>query len=168
MKYLSIQLDDNLTGDSIVNGILEKANSRLKFLYKYKEMLNFNARKTLCSALIQCHFDYACSSWYPAISTALRNKLQVMQNKRIRFILSLDNRSHIGNDELTKAGFLKTSNKVKQLKLGHVFKIRNKISPKYMFTHFKCLEDMDNRNITRATAYNFYVPKINSHKAKIF
>ena len=86
VKYLGIQIDDNLTGDSIVNGILEEVNSRLKFLYKYKEMLNFNARKTLCSALIQCHFDYACSSWYPAISTALRNKLQVMQNKMIRFI----------------------------------------------------------------------------------
>ena len=37
-----------------------------------------------------------------------------------------------------------------------------------MFTHFKCLEDMDNRNITRATAYNFHVPKINSHCAKTF
>ena len=37
-----------------------------------------------------------------------------------------------------------------------------------MFTHFKCLEDMDNRNIARATAYNFYVPKINSHSAGTF
>ena len=37
-----------------------------------------------------------------------------------------------------------------------------------MFTHFKSLEDMDNKNITRATAYNFYVPKINSHSAKTF
>ena len=69
---------------------------------------------------------------------------------------------------MTKAGFLKTSDRVKQLKLGHVFKIEIKNSPKYMFTHFKCLEDMDNRNITRATAYNFHVPIINSHSAKTF
>ena len=95
-------------------------------------MLNFNARKTSCSALIQCHFDYACSSWYPAISTALRNKLQVMQNKMIRFILCLDNRSQIENDELTKAGFLNTSDRVKQLKLGHVFK-EKKITKIYVY-----------------------------------
>ena len=68
-----------------------------------------------------------------------------------RLILCLDNRNHVGKDDPTKAGFLKTSDKVKQLKFGHVFKIENKISPKNMFTHFKCLEDMNNRNITRAT-----------------
>lgn len=91
-----------------------------------------------------------------------------MKNKMIRFILCLDNRSHIGNDELTKASFLKISDRVKQLKHGHVFKIKNKISQKYMFTHFKHLEDMDNRYITRATPYNCYVPKTNSHSAKTF
>ena len=37
-----------------------------------------------------------------------------------------------------------------------------------MFSHFKCLEDMNNRNITRTTAYNFYVPKVNSHSAQTF
>ena len=62
VKYLGLQLDDDLSGNSIVKGILDKANCRLKFLYRYKEMLNFQARKNLCSALIQCHFDYACSA----------------------------------------------------------------------------------------------------------
>merc|ERR1712082_299819 len=46
----------------IVKGIISKVNSRVKFLYKYKDLLNFESRKTLCSALIQCLFDYSCSS----------------------------------------------------------------------------------------------------------
>ena len=92
-------------------------------------MLNFQARKNLCSALIQCHFDYACSAWYPGINIALRKRLQVMQNKIIRFILGLDNRSHIGNDELNNAGFLKVPDRVKQLMLGHVFKIKKQNLP---------------------------------------
>ena len=52
-----------------------------------------------------------------------------MQNKIIRFISNLDNRAHIRNNELAKAGYLSVPDRVKQLKLGHVFKIRNGTSP---------------------------------------
>ena len=106
VKYLGVQIDDDLSGSSIVKETIKKANTRLKFPYRNKNMLNFECRKTLCSALIQCHFDYSCSSWYPGINKGLRNKLQTTQNKMIRFILNLDNRNYIGNKERVKAGFL--------------------------------------------------------------
>ena len=159
VKYLGLQIDNDLAGDNIVKGIIKKANSRLKFLYRHKDMLSFNCKKTLCSALIQCHFDYACSSWYPGIRKELTKKLQVMQNKIIRFISDLDSRAHIGNQELAKAGYLSVPDRVKQLKLGHVFKIRNGTSPYYMNAHFQKLNEIDNRIVTRATAYNFYTPR---------
>ena len=136
MKYLGLQIDNDLAGNSIVDEIVKKVNSRLRFLYRYKDLLNFESRKTLCSALIQCHFDYSCSSWYPGINKGLQNKLQVAQNRTVRFILKLDNRSHIGNTELEKAGFLKVPDRVKQLKLGHVFKIKKKTCPFYLSTIF--------------------------------
>ena len=91
-----------------------------------------------------------------------------MQNQMIRFILGLSKRCHIGNDELNKAGFLKVPDRVKQLMLGHVFKIKNKTSPEYLQTHFLRLKDMENRIRTRATEYDFYIPKINSHTASTF
>ena len=43
------------------------------------------------------------------------------------------------NDELTN-----TSDRVNHLKLIHVFKIRIKISPKYMYNLFQYLANMDN------------------------
>ena len=58
------------------------------------------------------------------------------------------------NDELNKAGFLKVPDRVKQLKLGHVFKIKNKTPPEYLQTHFLRLKDMENRIRTRATEYD--------------
>ena len=82
-----------------------------------------------------------------------------MQNKIIRFISDLDSRAHIGNQELAKAGYLSVPDRVKQLKLGHVFKIRNGTSPYYMTAHFQKLNEIDNRIVTRATAYNFYTPR---------
>ena len=68
VKYLGLQINDNLSGEHTVKNILKKANSRLKFLYRYRDMLKLSARKTLCTALIQCHFDYSCSSWNPSIN----------------------------------------------------------------------------------------------------
>ena len=82
-----------------------------------------------------------------------------MQNKIIRFISDLDNRAHIGNQELAKAGYLSVPDRVKQLKLSHVFKIRNGNSPCYMTAHFLKLNEIDTRIVTRATAYNFYTPR---------
>ena len=46
-----------------------------------------SSRKTLSSALMLCHFDYSCSAWYSGLSKLLKRKLQVAQNKVIRFEL---------------------------------------------------------------------------------
>ena len=126
-------------------------------------MFKFPARKSLCSALIQCHFDYSCSSWYPGINKTLKNKLQIAQNKMIRFILNLKNRAHIGQKELVKTGFLNVSKRVTQLKLGHVFKINNKTSPQYLTQHFNRLNEGEERIATRGKAFNFQIPRINTN-----
>ena len=160
VNYLGVQIDNDLEGTSIVRGITSKVNSRLKFLYKYRDLLNFESRKTLCSTLIQSLFDYSCPSWYPRINKGLKDKLQVAQNKTMRFILNLDSRAHIGNQELEKAGCLKVPDRVKQLKLGHVFRIKNKICPHYLLANFQLLNENENRIRTRAKVNNFYKPRM--------
>ena len=162
VKYLGLQIDNNLSGTSVIEDIIKKCNTRLKFLYRYNDMLNLEVRKTLCTALVQCSFDYSCCSWYPGINETFRKKLQVMQNKMIRFILKLDNRAHIGNDELIRAGFLSVSDRIKQLKLGHVFKIWNKTCPSYLTENFSRLNENTDRSETRSYAYNFQVPRIST------
>ena len=124
VTYLGLSLENNLSSNSIVSNIIKKASSRLKFLYRYKDILNENSRKILCNALIQCHFDYCCSAWYTSTGKTLKNKLQVMQNKMIRFILNLENRSHVGLLEQEKVNMLPVSSRVQQLKLNHVLNIK--------------------------------------------
>ena len=75
VRYLGVQLDNHLGGNSIVKGIISKVNSRVIFLYKYRNLLNFESRKTLCSARIQCLLYYPCYSWYPRINKGLKGKL---------------------------------------------------------------------------------------------
>ena len=48
VKYLGLTLDDQLTGEAIV----QKDNGRLKFHYRQYNFLEEKLRKSICSALI--------------------------------------------------------------------------------------------------------------------
>ncbi len=157
VKYLGVTLDNTLSGDSIASNIIKKANGRLKFLYRHSDCLNFKSRKTLTSALIMCHFDYACSSWYSALSQKYKNQLQVLQNKIVRFIMCVGPRVHIGQSELNFVGMLSSQDRVVQLKLNNVFKIFHDICPEYMKMFFTKVSSV-HRYSTRGSPFNFVVP----------
>ena len=168
VKYLGLILDESISGDSIVHSILKKASSRLKFLYRFSNTLNMKSRKTLCFALIQCHFDYSSSSWYSGINKGLKLRLQIMQNKMIRYILNLDSRSHIGCSEFEKLNMLNVCDRVKQNKLNHVYKIFNGTGPHYMKENFNRLCDTELRNCTRASVNNFFLPRVERQASNTF
>ena len=46
-----------------------------------------------------------------------------MQNKVVRFVLDLDPRAHVGQEQWKELGLLSVKNRVIQLKLNQVFKI---------------------------------------------
>ena len=50
-----------------INGIntIKKMNQKLKLLCRKNRFLTPELRRLLCNAIIQPHFDYACSAWYP-------------------------------------------------------------------------------------------------------
>ena len=167
VKYLGLQIDQFLSGDIIVNSILQKANARLKFLYRNAKCLSEHSRKTLCMALIQCHFDYACSAWFNNVNKTLQNKLQIMQNKIIRFIKGLDYRHRVDYTVFDNVGFLNVSNRVRQMRLNHAHKIYYNKCPHYMRTNFVKTRDIISYN-TRHNEYNFYVPSVNGQSANTF
>ena len=94
---------------------IQKANARLKFLYRKRNFLNLTTKKYLVMSFIQCHFDYACSFWYPSFSKVLKNKLQVTQNKIIRFVLNMDSRAHVGSEVFKSLGWLPVSKRINQI-----------------------------------------------------
>ena len=46
----------------------------------------------------ELHFDYACTTWYPNLTKKLKEKLQVNQNKCLRFCLRLQCRERTLNE----------------------------------------------------------------------
>ena len=111
VRYLGLIIHKHLNCEKIVNSIISKVNSRLKFLYRNCKNLNVTTRLSLSSALIQCYFDYLCSSWYGDLSKALRNKLQAAQNKVVRFILNLKPMTRIYYSVLSDINILKVEDR---------------------------------------------------------
>ena len=121
----------------MATSVIQKANARLKFVYrKWIFFFNLTTKKILVISLIQCQFDYACSFWYPGISKVLKNKLQLTQNKIIRFVLNMDSRARVGSEVFKSLGCLPVSKRVDQIILNHVFKVKLGQSPDYMVEHF--------------------------------
>lgn len=125
----------------MANKVLGKINSRLKFLHRQSEFLSKDLRRMLCNALIQPHFDFASCAWFPCLTKKFTQKLNVAQNKCIRFCLLLGNRNHIGFNEFEKINWLpiKYRNKQSNCSLVHNF-FQNKC-PNYMSDTFTVNEN---------------------------
>ena len=75
IKYLGVILDNNLNGKSMAESVLSKINNKLRFLYRKQKFLDKDIRRLLCNALIQPHYDLACSSWFPLLTEKFEKKV---------------------------------------------------------------------------------------------
>ena len=98
VTYLGCILDETMSGESMALKVINKINSRLKFLDRKNKFLTPAPRRLLCNALIQPHFGYASSAWYPNLTQKMKNKIQITQNKCIRYYLQLDKMTHISKN----------------------------------------------------------------------
>ena len=56
------------SGEPMALKVVNKINEKLKFLYRKNKFLTPELVRMLCNALIQPHFDYACTAWYPNLT----------------------------------------------------------------------------------------------------
>ena len=85
VEYLGCQLNSKLSGEATASKVLKKINAKLKFLYPQGRYLTPAYRRLLCNALIQPHFDYGCSSWFPFLKKNL--KLSSKSSKQMYSLL---------------------------------------------------------------------------------
>ena len=163
VNYLGCILDEDLSGHSMANCVLGKVNSRLKFLYRKSDFLSEGLRRLLCNALIQPHFDFASSAWYPCLTKEYTDKLKIAQNKCVRFCLSLGNRSHVGFDEFEKMKWLPIDYRFKQSICTLVHNFCQQKSPSYMNEAFKL---KNNIATTRNSILQLYKPLCKSNGQK--
>ena len=81
VKYLGLTLDQALDGEQMVDNIVQKSNAKLKFLYRQANQVSQETKKLLVSALIQCHFDYACMAWYSGLTKKCKTDCKFPRTK---------------------------------------------------------------------------------------
>ena len=74
VSYLGCLLNQTLSGENMALQVINKTNARLRFLYRNNQFLTQNLRRLLCNALIQPHFDYASSAWFPNLTEKIKKK----------------------------------------------------------------------------------------------
>ena len=130
--YPGCILDKSLSGEPIALNVVSKVNTRLKLLYRKNKFLTPQLRRLLYNPLIQPHFDYACSVWYPNLNKKFKTKLQTFQNKCIRFYLQLDNRALVGITEFRRINWLPVDYRYRQCLAANAFKFSDDRCPLYM------------------------------------
>ena len=130
-KYLGYTLDETMSGETMALSVISKINNKLKFLCRKNKYFNSNT-ETICDALIQPHFDYACFAWYPNLTKKLKNRIQASQNKCIRFCLHLDRMTHISHKEFEILNWLTLTERFNQCINSIVFKYINDQFPSYL------------------------------------
>ena len=136
--------------------VINKINNKLKFLYRKNRFLTPTLRRLLCNALIQPHFNYACSAWYPNLTKKLKNRIQTSQNKCIRFCLQLDKMTHMSHKEFEILNWLPVTERFNQCINSVVFKYVNNQCPNYLNEVFQTAPE--NNNQTRGSFLKIKCP----------
>ena len=154
VTYLGCAWDENLYGETMALKVSSKIIS--KFLLQPLHRL-------LCNSLIQPHFNYACSTWYPNLNNILKSKLEMLQNKWTCFCLNLNSRAQIGLTEFEKINWLPRNDRFAQFISSMTFKHFNNLSPLYM-------NDGQNTSATRISLFKLSQPlqKSNHRQRKSF
>ena len=161
VRYLGVDLDKHLSGEQIASKIIAKCAGKIKFLYRNTQAFNIKIKKLLVTSPLQCHFDYASSAWFSGLTAKVRGKLQVMQNKAVRYLLNLPPRTHLSREEFKNAGMLPVHLRVQQLKLNQMYNIIHKTAPSYLSTQIVMVHTKHQHN-TRASVNSCSVPRVNS------
>ena len=77
-----------MSEEAMAPNVINKINNKLKYLYRDYSFLTLPLGRLLCNVLIEPHFDYACSVWYPNLTKKLKQRIQTTQNKSFLSLFS--------------------------------------------------------------------------------
>ena len=132
VEYLGVVLDQVLKCSCIIDKIVSKSINKLKFIYRNTKGFNWQIKRIIVLAMVQCHYDYACAMWFSRISISAMKRLQIVQNKVIRFVLGIPPRTHLGCSEFSRVNILPVKYRADQIKLNHMFNIVHGSAPEYL------------------------------------
>ena len=121
-----------MSRESMALKVINKINLRLKFLHRKNKFLTPALCRLLCNVLIQPHFDYASSAWYPNLIQKMKSKIQITQNKCIWYSLQLDKMTYISKNKFKPLNWLPVKDRFNQSINSVVFKYFTERCPSFL------------------------------------
>lgn len=143
----------------MADSLLRKVNSRIKFLARNTKYLDQSSMKLLANALVLSHMDYACTSWYSGLTKKTKSRLQVSQNKLVRLVLKLPNRTHLNSEHFKQVNWLPINDRVNQIKVVHVHEVLQREAPSYLCNHFHYSARQGHH--THSSHFSLFIPRVN-------
>ena len=94
LKFLGIQIDENLNFDKHIEKVKSKIRSGLGALIRVKHTLNYKSKYLIYMGLIKSHLDYCFVVWGDKISIGQMKELSILQKKAVRLLFSARYNSH--------------------------------------------------------------------------
>ena len=94
LKFLGIQIDENLNFDKHIEKVKSKLRSGIGALIRVKHTLNYKSKYLIYMGLIQSHLDYCFVVWGDKISIGQMKELSILQKKAVRLLFSARYNSH--------------------------------------------------------------------------
>ena len=134
VKLLGVQFDDLLLFDTHISTICSKAAKQINVLRRLSKHLNSDSKMKIYNSFIQCIFNY-CPIVYNTYSIQLSRKLEKLQERALRFVLSDFTSSY--NELLEKASKPSLLQMRNQATVEQVFKVQNNLARPMPPDYFK-------------------------------
>ena len=144
VKNLGVIFDEPFTWTNHVNKSISTAYFKLRQVYRFKNFLSEDSKKSVCESYILCHFNY-CDSVYFNITEFLKSKIQKVQNTCFRFIFGLRKYDHVSSC-IVKLDTLNMHERRLLHGLSLMHKINLKVAPVYLVDRIIRHEDLHSYN----------------------
>lgn len=135
-KYLGMQLDPRLKWDIHIDEMCKKIGKTVNYLARLRHCLPQTQLKLVYNSIILPLFDYA-DIVYDSASKKHVDRLQKLQNRAGRIILSVNPYDHISNNEIHgRLGWSLLQSRRKSHLLTMVYKSLHSLAPSYLKDRF--------------------------------
>ena len=144
VKYLGVILDEHLSFDSHIKGILPKLNRANGMLAKIRHFVSKNTLLNIYYAIFNSHLTYSSQIWGQMCSE-LRLKLSKAQNKALR-IINFKSQREPHNLLYANTRILKLEDQIKLMNCTLAFKHHKKLLPSAFDKFLKPVQEIHTHN----------------------
>jgi hypothetical protein len=166
VKYLGVQIDDNLTFKENGEYVCQKVAKKLSYFARVAKRVPIYCRVTLYNTMILPYFNYCSSVLFMNDGGVLR-ELQLLQNKAMRVILRCSRYTRI-DDMLKILQWMNVKTRIIFSVLLYVHKIKNGLIPSYIRGNVKLVKDKTNVNLRNRDDFYVSVKNKRSTESTVF